>query len=213
MKATRLLPDHYHAIGILDIAKDRKLVIWLNGIGLALLFISGWFFFQVIAWLRPVLVQQQANVQFTLNIVDLLKIMLGVIALSLGNAVIHEAIHGLCFTWFTHQRPVFAFHWTYAYAAAPDWFMPRNAYLITALSPLLCISAAAILLFAFVPQSLLLSIWFVATVNAGGAVGDLWVAGWLLRTGADCLARDEGSRVTLYRPVEHPDILSPVLQK
>jgi hypothetical protein len=49
-----------------------------------------------------------------------------------------------------------------------------------------------------VPASWLLGVWFVLTMNAGGSVGDLLVAGWLLRQPPTCLAQDRGDSVTLF---------------
>src|SRR5262249_59765578 len=43
--------------------------------------------------------------------------------------VVHEATHGVVFWALTRERPRFAFKVLYAYAVAPDWFLPSGPYL------------------------------------------------------------------------------------
>jgi hypothetical protein len=62
------------------------------------------------------------------------------------------------------------------------------------------ISLAGVVLFAFASPAWLLPTWFVLIMNAGGAVGDLFVAGWLICQPPGCFAQDRGDAVTLYVP-------------
>jgi hypothetical protein len=159
---------------------------------------GGWFFFQAMAALRPADAFTHFSGVFSVSLPETLVVIAAVLGLTVVHIIIHEAIHGIFFWWFTRTRPMFAFRWTHAYAAAPTWFLPRNHYFITTLSPLVVISAVGLLLTPIVPAVWLLPLWFILTSNAGGAVGDMLVAGWLLRQPADCLANDRGDAVTLY---------------
>jgi hypothetical protein len=175
------------------------MLILLNVLGFLMMILSGWLFFRIIVWLRPS--EADTWLQFqTHSILDVVVFLLGIILLTAFYVIIHEAIHGLFFWGFTGARPQFAVHLTHAYAAAPDWLMPRGLYLITTLAPLIVISLVGLALVPFVPSNWLASIWFAITMNASGAVGDLWVAGWLVRLGADCLARDRGNSITFFLP-------------
>lgn len=201
MEAVRQLPETYQKVGTLDISKDQKLQIILNLAGLAAMAGFAWLFYRALVWLRPD-ENPLGFTEFEIRIGSLPE-WFGVAAAILGLAalgvVVHEAIHGLFFWLFTRSRPRFAFKLAYAYAAAPDWYIPRNQFLVTTLAPLVLISLAGLLIFAAAPASWLLPTWFVITMNAGGAVGDLAVAVWLLTQPARCLAQDRGDAVTLYK--------------
>lgn len=132
--------------------------------------------------------------------------MLTVVAILIGTLIfmvlIHEGIHGFFFWLFTHSIPKFAFKGTYAYAAAPGWYFSRKQYFITALSPFLLISLAGLMFMLFFPPAWFIPLLLVMVFNAGGAVGDLWVAIWLLTQPSGCLAHDSGDATTLYIPLE-----------
>ncbi|MBE0696083.1 MAG: DUF3267 domain-containing protein, partial [Anaerolineaceae bacterium] len=114
--------------------------------------------------------------------------------------IFHEAIHGIFFWIFTHSMPHFAFRGMYAYAAALGWYLSRNAFQATTLAPLILISLAALLVMRLIPSAGLLATWFIATMNASGAVGDILVALWIMRTTPRSLIQDRGDAVTLYLP-------------
>lgn len=198
MQPTQTLPPDYAMSGTMDITKDQRLLIILNVLGLALLAAGGWLFFVAIMALRPQDATSQFSVLFSATLLETLLLIGSVLALTVVHILIHEAIHGVCFWWYTRNMPRFAFRWTHAYAAAPAWYLPRNRYLVTALAPLVVISLAGLLLAWVVPPGWLLALWYVLTSNAGGSVGDLWVAVWLLRQPASCLANDRGDAVSLY---------------
>jgi hypothetical protein len=198
VQPTQTLPSEYVHTGTLDITKDARMMVGLNVLGLILLVLGGWFFFVAITALRPQDAYGQFSVLFSANLVETLLFVGAVLALTVLHVMIHEAIHGIFFWKYTRTRPLFAFRWTHAYAAAPAWYLPRNQYLITALAPLVVITLLGLLLAWVVPASWLLPLWFILTSNAGGSVGDMWVAGWLLLQPVSCLANDRGDAVSLY---------------
>lgn len=205
MRAYNPLPQGYAAARVLDLSKNPRLLVLLNIAGLVLLVISGIIFLRAITFLRPetgiVLAQQMSFDSLT----DILLPVLWVVALTALNLLLHEGVHGLFFWLFTRVKPVFAFRGVYAYAAAPQWYLTRGAFLITGLAPLVFLSIAGLILFLFVPQTWLLPIWLVLVLNASGAVGDLLVTGWLLTQPADSLINDRGDAVTIFhRRVEDP---------
>ncbi len=198
MRATQTLPENYHPIKTIDLSKDKRLLVILNLASLPLFFFFGWLFFQPIIWLRQVdLFEMAAQTQIS-SISDWIGLGGIIIGLSAVQILLHELIHGVFFWWYTRSRPRFAIRLTYAYAAAPDWFLPRNEYLVTSLAPFVVMSVAGVLLFAAAPAVWLLPTWFAITLNAGGSIGDLLVAVWLLRQPVTCLAQDRGDAVTLY---------------
>lgn len=197
---TQHLPENYHESGTLDITKDARLVVLLNAAGLLIVAASGWLFFQAIARQRP---EDSVRALQTISIHGLwqLFLFLGlVLVLTAFHVILHEAVHGIFFWVFTRSRPHFAFRWAYAYAAAPGWFLPRNAFLVTTLAPLVLISLLGLALIPLLPASALPAAWYVLTMNAGGAAGDILVAIWIARQVPRSLIRDRGDAVTLYVP-------------
>lgn len=200
MRATQSLPDTYRKIGAIDVSKSESLLLLLNLIGLAVMVGFGYLFIKALLWMRP---EEGVRTLRLLQIASFsgwLVVAAAVIGLTVFHVVLHEAIHGIFFWIFTRARPRFAFRWAYAYASAPDWYIPRDLFLITTLAPFVFISLAGLVILGTAPTNWLLPTWFVITMNAGGAVGDLIVAGWLVRQPPVCLAQDKGDAVTLYLP-------------
>lgn len=199
MKSVRKLPDSYHLSGSLDLSGNPKFVILLNLVGFLLLIFFGWLLGMYLAKIRP----QDVSNSFSFSVYslqDLMKLVLiavGVIAVML---ILHEGIHGVFFWIFTGDKPKFAFRGTYAYAAAPDWYIPRLPFLITTLAPFLLISLMGLFLLKFIPVELLLPTHLLIILNASGAVADLAVVIWLIPQPSICYAQDRGDAVSLFLP-------------
>lgn len=191
------LPNDYRLIRDIDLSKDHLLMIKLNLIGLALFLGFAWLF----AWLAGLIRPDLAGPRLWSGKIDL-PALIG-IGLAFGLILIlHEGVHGLFFWLFTGSRPVFGLKATYAYAAAPGWYLPRNRYLWVGLSPLVVISAAGLLLLPFLSAQWLLAWLLALTTNASGAIGDLYVVGWLLGQSRQVLVNDHGDGMRVYGPVE-----------
>ncbi len=197
MTPTRTLPTDYRPIGTIDLAKDFRLLVWMNLLGLGIYILSGLLFIQILHWLQPAeagpaLVAGLAGSQ------DILRTLIAIVILYAAVILLHEGLHGVCFWLFLHQRPIFAFKGAYAYAAAPDWYLPRNLYFVTAVAPLVGISLIGVALFAAAPSTWFLPVLAGLVINAGGAAGDLGVAAYLVSQPPTCYANDRGDAITLY---------------
>ncbi len=197
MKPTRTLPEAYNPIGTFDLAKDFRLLVWMNVLGLGIYILSGLLFIQVLHWLRPA-EAGPALVGGMAGLGDFLRTLVALVILYAAVILLHEGLHGIFFWIFTRQRPAFAIKTTYAYAAAPEWFLPRDMYFVTAVAPLVGISLIGVALFAAAPPAWFLPVLAGLIINSGGAAGDLWVAAWLLRQPSTCYANDRGDAITLY---------------
>ncbi len=197
MQSTRILPDNYRQIHHLSIANTRVMLA-MNIVGLVLLVAFGWLFLLITAWLRPQDIGQFSSI--TWSGWSPLIFILEMVVIVLVVLVVHEAIHGLGFLLLARVRPVFAFRGTYAYAAAPGWYIPRPRYFPIALAPLVVISLVCIWLIAIVPAQMLAGVILAAVMNASGAVGDIWAAVLLLRSPAECLSIDAGDEIDIYAP-------------
>jgi hypothetical protein len=197
MEPSKTLPSHYVLKGTLDINNNLPVMLLLNLVGLVLLLASGWLVLRAAFWLRPA----EAGPAFSLHIqngIDGLKLILAVLLITVGMLILHEAIHGLFFWLFTGSRPKFGIGPGYAFAAAPEWYLPRNLYFIVGIAPLVLITLMGLILLAIAPPAWFLSLLALISFNISGAVGDLAVAVWLIKQPPTCLACDSGSSVTLY---------------
>lgn len=198
MVATRELPRDYLEAGSVDLKRDSRLPILLSVAGLVLFLGFGWLFVVVLGRLRPEVADTGLSFRFG-DLYGLLALVLGATVLMATVVVAHEAVHGLFIWLFTRSKPMFDVGLGYASAGAPGWYLSRLPYLIVALAPLLVLTLLGLVVLALAPSALLLPTVAFLALNAGGAVGDLAVAVWVLLQPADCLMNDSGDRVTLYR--------------
>ncbi|MEN6572529.1 MAG: DUF3267 domain-containing protein [Anaerolineaceae bacterium] len=190
---TRTLPEGYRKVWELDMRQTGKLII-ANVAGFPILILSGAATFAVASWLRPAM---EIKIMGAFSAVWQLMVLIVSVVLML---VIHEGFHGLSFWIFTGSKPRFALKTFYAYAAAPEWYLPKWQYFITALAPFVMITLLGILCIAVGPQWSVLPLMAVIIFNATGAVGDLWVAGALLLRSSQVLAQDNGDAIAFFEP-------------
>ncbi len=192
--ATKSLPEGYILARTLDLRQTKNLIL-VNIIGVILL-IASWIAF---AGLANALHPGSMNFSFSsANLGGALLLLLTIVIVMIVMLVVHEGFHGLCFWIFTKTRPLFAFKGYYAYAAAPDWYLPKGKYLITGLAPLVGITAICVALMAVLPAWWMSPLVWMLVLNTSGACGDLWMVYGLLRSPSDVLARDKGDVLEFY---------------
>lgn len=176
----------------MDLSKDTRWYWLLQFLALVMFGVFGTLFVALARFLR-------ADIPLTGALT--LETVGGVILALVVMVLAHEAAHGLFFWHFTHARPKFGLGLTYAYAGAPDWYIPRNQYLVVGLAPLVLITGVGGLLLLIVPPAWLWLLVAVLTFNASGAVGDLMMVGWCLLQAPEILVQDTGMSILLYGPV------------
>jgi hypothetical protein len=202
-KSTRELPNGYEFIDMLDLVQDQKLLITISLASLVLFVVFGIMFIGLLQLMRPEF--RGLTGDFSLNLFEpgrLFVLMLAFLAVSMVMVILHEAIHGLFFWLFTGGRIKYGFKGAYAYAAAPDWYIPRTPYLVVSLAPLVLISLLGFTALLFVPQSGIFAVLLLITMNASGAAGDLYAFIWILRQPKAVLIQDFGERMKVYGPVD-----------
>ncbi|MGW8317966.1 MAG: metalloprotease family protein [Candidatus Promineifilaceae bacterium] len=203
-KPTKSLPPGYAAAGQIDLGRARA-ALAVNLIGLASLFAFGWFFVQVGRAVRPEAVS--GNTFALLSQANILALLLALIA----TLLLHELIHGLGFWLLSKSRPKFGVHLLYAYAAAPDWYLPRNPFIIVGLAPFLTITLLGLLALPVISVNGVPVLLAAITLNAAGSMGDLIVAGWFLMRSPNLLAQDSGPAVRIFEP--QPDLETKMRQR
>lgn len=202
MQATALLPTSYEQTSTINFAKNKPLLISLTALSSVLFFAFGLLFLALASYLSPPF----NHVQFTLALPGMIGALFVVVIVTFLNMILHELLHGLFFWIFTHTRPTFGFKGLYAFAAAPDWYIPRNPFVVIGLAPLLVISLVGLAVVPFVPFPVALSLVFAMTINAAGAIGDMYMVGLLLTKPSNILIRDFGDGITMYRPKQEHGI-------
>lgn len=198
--STKTLPERYVLSGEINLKKNKRLAITLNIVALFVGILSFLLLSSFAVLVRPSLM----NLSGATIAAGIWAVMLGLVVLLM---TIHESVHGFFFWVFTRSRPVFAFRLFYAYAGAPDWYIPTRQFMIVALGPLVIIGAVGILLMLLVPESWVLFIAFMVALNTGGSAGDLLVFTRLCKVSPTCLANDTGDVFTFYEPpstIGHP---------
>jgi hypothetical protein len=199
MLPTKTLPQGYGLSAQIDLGKNKAAAIGLNVIAALMLFPFGYFFLRVAFLLRPDFVGKPFF--FSVNgIFDVLLFILILLALSAVLVIAHEGVHGLFFWRLTRERPKFAFKGAYAFAAAPQWFLPRNPYVWVGLSPLVVLSLLGCAAFLIIPAGALPYLLAFITLNAAGAMGDVLVTTMLLVKYPHSLVNDNGDSVSIYLP-------------
>jgi len=192
--ATKTLPEGYTLNRTLDLRQTKNLIL-VNVLGVVLL-IASWIGF---AGLANTIHPGSMNFSFSSsNIGSALLSLLTLVIVIVVMLFVHEGFHGLCFWIFTKTRPLFAFKGYYAYAAAPEWFLPKSQYLITGLAPLVGITVICVALMFVLPVWWMSPLVWMLVLNTSGACGDLWMVYTLLRLPADVMSRDKGDVLEFY---------------
>jgi hypothetical protein len=198
MDLPKALPRQYAVHSTINLSRNRWLAISLNLGACILFFIFVCCFTYVAVWLHP-------NLQITfvqMSQLDLPSLIMIFAFLLIVQAVLHELTHSFFFWLFTERRPRFTRKWlqAYAYATAPeDYYLRRNQYVLALAAPFIFITLGGL---AWLPLS---SIdWvpilvFIMAANAAGAVGDLFMVGWMLRQPPTAIVRDAGVAVIVYQ--------------
>jgi predicted metal-dependent HD superfamily phosphohydrolase len=195
MKPTKDLGAEYLYAGALDLG-ERKRGMVANLAGLVLLFVIGWLLVQLAAAVRPEI--ESGDFFAVLKGLEPLYLLAGLFVVL----ILHELLHGLFFWIYTGERPGFGFRVVYAYASAPDWYIPRDRFFVAGLAPVTIITIAGLILLPLVPDSLVAELLLLVAFNAAASVGDLAAVGWLLAKPDTTLVRDIGARMDAYTLAE-----------
>lgn len=198
--SVKALPAGYRLDGKFDLVERKGLALWLNILGGVSIFAYAVIFGSLARALRPA--DAASMTQVEVSGAQAWGLLIRLVVLTVGMLLLHEAVHGLAFRLFNGEWGTFAFKLLYAYAAAPDWYLPRNQYLVTALAPYLGLSLLGVALMLVLPGAALPDLLYFLILNAAGATGDLVIVAWMLRKPPDVLVNDYGDGLAVYAPGE-----------
>ena len=187
------LPENYAESEKIDLVKNKKQMLLVNGLALvlaaALLFLG-------------ILIQPEGaeNIfDFENNALLTALKCLVLCACLFAYIVGHEAVHGAFMWYYSRKKPHFGLSFTYAYAGSEVYFAKRP-YLVIALAPLVVWGVLLGVINLLVPADWFWVVWFIQLNNVSGAAGDLFVSVLMSKKPADVLVQDTGTAMTVYLP-------------
>lgn len=198
LQSTKTLPAGYRQDGKLDLGERKGLALALNVVASFSVIIYGALFLFLAVTLRPSAIPTELSLAF--GDVTWWLLLVRLLVLTALMLLLHEGVHGIAFRIFNGEWGTFAFKGLYAYAAAAEWYMPRNRHIVTALAPFVGLSVLGVLLMPIFPASLLPDLVLFLIFNASGALGDVLVVIWLLTKPREAYVNDYGDGVAVYVP-------------
>ena len=187
MKATTRLPEGYRLLQNIDLEKNKRKMIIVNGLAIVV---------GVLVAIPMVLLAPE-DAEFIHGLFDLILLVAGMF----GYIILHEAVHGICFWAFSHEKPRFGWKSAYAYAAS-DAYYPKWPYLTIALAPVVLWGVVLGVLAAVLPARWYWLVQVIQLMNLSGAAGDMYVTWLLCRMPVGILVQDAGVAMQVFAPAE-----------
>lgn len=183
------LPDGYNEIFSINLQKDKKAALKVNGLALGIaliLCIVGHF-------IVPISALFDFNQGLGIYIIRFLVLLAGVIVYML----LHELVHGITMKHFGAQKIKYGFTGMYAFAGCADFFC-KKPYIIIALAPVVVWGLVLLIINCFVSGPWFWVVYFIQVNNISGAAGDIYVTYKFSKMPEDILVRDVGVSMTVY---------------
>ncbi len=193
-KAILTLPDGHKKAFAMDLEKDKRLMLLVNGISLAIFAVMAFIMHLFVPFYQLVLPQEGEAFWAALPRVAVLFVAL------LAYIFLHELTHGVAMKLFGATKINYGFSGIYAYAGSNAYFS-RGAYIIISLAPIVIWGIVLTVVNLLVPYNWIWTIYFIQIMNVSGAAGDFYVAIRLARCPDDVLVYDEGVGMLVFSAV------------
>ena len=185
MKCVQSLPEGYREIRRVNLQKDKKTALLVNGLAL----------FILLALLLPAAFLKPIYHGETLLEMALKLCVTGVSILV--YVVLHELTHGVCMRCLG-AKVEYGFTILYAYAGSDACF-DKGAYRLIALASVVVWGVVLAVVTALVPPEWFWVAYLVQGMNLSGAAGDLYVTALFSRMPEDILVQDSGVEMVVYQ--------------
>ncbi len=186
-----MLPPHYQEVHYMSI-NEHGVLLWLNLLSLVPLTISALIMFGSLLVYNEELGSPLVINAFPDSVPTLLGLASVLIVLPL-----HEWIHGLVISRCGH-KPRYGVKLFVLFATSDGALFRRNEFIRVALAPLVVITTMGSVLMLFLPFGVAYWVGLAVVLNAGGAIGDLWMTTIVLRYGPSALIRDEEDSMRIF---------------
>ena len=174
------LPSEYNEIKTIDLQKNTKLAILVNGLSLVL---------ALAVFLIGLLIQPMS-----LNFQSPFFILIPMLIVYI---VLHEFVHGVFFKKYSGEKAKYGFTGLYAFAKSSAYYNKRE-YIMISLSPIVILGVILLILNIVLNTAWFWWIFIIQIVNISGAAGDLYVTFVMGKMPADILIKDDGVSMTIY---------------
>lgn len=189
MKSYTELPGGYREIDSIDLQKNKKLSLLVNGIALLI----GVLMAVPMHFVVPITTLFDMSEGFTPYLIRFGVLMVGIILYM----VLHELVHGIAMKRCGTKKIQYGFTGLYAFAGSEDYYDKRS-YVIIALAPIVVWGVVLLVLNLLVPAQWFWVVYWIQISNISGAAGDLYVTYRFSRLPADILVKDYGVGMTVY---------------
>ena len=189
MKAVSMLPEGYREIYSVDLKNDKKKLILVNALALAIGVIM------VVPMLFVVPISALFSMEKGLGSYALR--FLAMLVLLVAYIVLHELVHGVAMKACGTKKVKYGFTGVYAFAGSDDYY-GKKAYIFIALAPVIFWGVVIAAINPFVSAEWFWVVYIIQICNISGAAGDLYVTLRFLRLPKDILVRDCGVSMSVY---------------
>ena len=189
MKSISLLPDNYKEIMAIDLQKNKKLMLLVKAIGVAmmLLMVIPAAFAVPIA---PLFDMEKGLASYCSRFAALIGLMV-------AYMVLHELVHGAAMKICGTKKIKYGFTGMYAFAGSDEYYDKRG-YIFIALAPVVLWGVVIAVVNFLVPTEWFWVVYLLQVINISGAVGDFYVTVRFLPLPKDILIKDYGVGMTVY---------------
>ena len=183
MKAYTELPRGYREIDSIDLQKNKKLSLLVNGVALLIALVMAIPMHFVVPMTTLFDMSQGYGAYF---------LRFGVLmAAIVVYMVLHELVHGITMKMCGTKKIKYGFTGVYAFAGSNDYYDKRS-YIVIALAPIVVWGVVLLVLNLLVPVQWFWIVYWVQVSNISGAAGDLYVTYRFSRLPQDILVQDYG---------------------
>lgn len=189
MKALNILPDGYNQIYEIDLQKDKKKSLLVNGLALliaALMIVPMNFYIPFFTLFSFEQGTKQYFIRFGVLMVSIIAYM-----------VLHELVHGITMKICGTKKVKYGFTGLYAFAGSDDYY-DKKSYITIALAPVVVWGVVIAIINCLVPNEWFWVVYFIQIMNISGAAGDIYVTCRFSKMPSDILVRDHGVGMKVY---------------
>ena len=183
------LPVGYTEVYRLNLQKDKKKAILVNGIAMVMI-VALFFLGNAIVPLSTLFDMTDGEGVYFIR----LGILIGGYVIYI---ILHEAVHGIAMKCYGAPKLKFGFTGLYAFAGSEAYFS-KVPYIVIALAPVVVWGLVLLVLNLIVPASWFWVIYFIQVGNLSGAAGDLYVTCKFIGMPKDILVQDAGVSMAVY---------------
>lgn len=189
MKAVHSLPAHYREIYQVNLQKDKKAAVLVNGLALliaAAMVIPMGFSVPIVTLFDGENGLRSYLIKVAVLVVSMIVYM-----------VLHELVHGITMKTCGTKKVKYGFTGMYAFAGSEDYY-DKSGYIAVALAPIVVFAVVFTAACLLVPRDWFWVAYLLQVCNISGAAGDLFVTVRFAKMPADILVKDIGVGMTVY---------------